>query len=107
MKRRKFIQNTGYAGLGMGLSSTKGMLRSSTQNDTTTIGMIGLDTSHCPAFTKILNNEDTDPEVLGLQVTHAYPYGSKTIESSYSRIPKYTAEMKEMGVEISDSMQVY
>lgn len=104
MERRKFIQNTGYAGLGISLFSTKGMLHAATQTDTISIGMIGLDTSHCTAFTKILNTEDTDPEVKGFQVTHAYPYGSKTIESSYSRIPKYTAEMTKMGVEISDSI---
>ena len=31
-------------------------------------------------------------------VVAAYPHGSADIESSVSRIPKYTAQMQEMGV---------
>ena len=104
MERRKFLQNTGYASLGMGFLAKKGLLSLNSEGDDIKVGMIGLDTSHCPAFTKIFNTENTDPEFLGFQVTHAYPYGSKTIESSFSRIPKYTDEVKALGVEISDSI---
>jgi predicted dehydrogenase len=38
------------------------------------------------------------------RVVAAYPYGSRDIESSASRIPKYTAEVKEMGLEVVDSI---
>ena len=68
------------------------------------LGMIGLDTSHCIAFTKVLNDEDAKPDVTGCRVVCAYPHGSKDIESSASRIPKYTDEMKALGVEITESV---
>lgn len=78
---------------------------SSAQGDETLrIGIIGLDTSHVPAFTKAFNKEPADPEMQNCRVVAAYPYGSKTVESSYSRIPKYTKELKELGIDIVDSV---
>lgn len=68
------------------------------------IGVIGLDTSHAPAFAKILNAEDAAEEVSGCKVVAAYPYGSADIESSASRIPGYTEQFKELGIEIVDSI---
>lgn len=68
------------------------------------VGMIGLDTSHAVAFTKDMNREPADAEMQGCRVVAAYPYGSRTIESSASRIPKYTEEMRELGIEIVDSI---
>ena len=68
------------------------------------IGMIGLDTSHCGAFAKALNDPEAKPELAGCRVTCAYPFGSRDIESSASRIPKYTADMRAMGVEITGSI---
>lgn len=68
------------------------------------VGMIGLDTSHSIAFTKVLNDAAAADEVANCKVTIAYPYGSRKIESSYSRIPGYTEQMKEMGVEIAESI---
>lgn len=68
------------------------------------VGIIGLDTSHAIAFTKLLNAEDKKEEFKDFQVVAAYPYGSKTIVSSYERIPGYIEQVKEMGVEISPSI---
>ncbi len=69
------------------------------------LGIIGLDTSHVPAFTKEFHREPVaDPALAGFRVVIAYPQGSADIESSASRIPKYTAEMREMGIEIADSI---
>lgn len=68
------------------------------------VGIIGLDTSHVPAFIKAFNKEPADPEMMNCRVVAAYPYGSRTIESSSSRIPKYTAEVKELGLEVVDSI---
>lgn len=70
------------------------------------IGIIGLDTSHTPAFTKLLNAEadEKKPQYKDFTVVAAYPYGSKSIKSSYERIPKYTEELKEYGVEIVSSI---
>lgn len=70
------------------------------------LGIIGLDTSHAIAFTQDLNRQQADPEMLGCRVIAAYRYGSRTIESSASRIPKYTEEIRGLGVEIVDSIDV-
>lgn len=69
------------------------------------VGIIGLDTSHSPAFVKAFNAAAAAPELKGYRVVAAYPYGSRTIESSYSRIPAYTEEVRELGVEIVGSIR--
>jgi predicted dehydrogenase len=68
------------------------------------VGIIGLDTSHATAFTKELNNPQAAPELAGCRVVAAYPKGSEDIESSVSRIPKYSDDVKKMGVEIVGSI---
>ncbi|GAA5509976.1 Gfo/Idh/MocA family protein [Novipirellula caenicola] len=74
--------------------------------DTLSIGIIGLDTSHAIAFTKEFNQAPSQPELANCRVVAAYPYGSRDIESSTSRIPKYTEAIKAMDVEIVDSIDV-
>ena len=69
------------------------------------LGIIGLDTSHVPAFTKEFHKDPVaDPALEGFRVVAAYPFGSADIESSASRIPKYTAEVRAMGVEVVASI---
>ncbi|MEC8432187.1 MAG: hypothetical protein VXZ54_04560, partial [Planctomycetota bacterium] len=68
------------------------------------VGIIGLDTSHSIAFTKVLNAPDAEEDVANCKVVCAYPKGSPDIESSTSRVPAYTEQMKDMGVEIVDSI---
>ncbi len=68
------------------------------------IGIIGLDTSHSPAFTKLINAVDKSPAYEGFQIVAAYPYGSRTIEFSYNRIPGFTKQVEEYGVEIVSSI---
>lgn len=68
------------------------------------IGIIGLDTSHSIAFTKFINGADKKEEYKDFQIVAAYPYGSKSIKSSYDRIPGYIEQVKEMGVEIVSSI---
>jgi predicted dehydrogenase len=68
-------------------------------------GIIGLDTSHVLAFTKTLNADPQKAEVMGVRMVAAYPQGSKDIESSVKRVPEYTAKVKEMRVEIVDSIE--
>ena len=67
------------------------------------IGIIGLDTSHAIAFTKELNAAKPADDIAGCPIVAAYPHGSADIESSVSRIPDYTKQMRELGVEIVDS----
>ncbi len=68
------------------------------------IGVIGLDTSHAPAFAKSFNAADAGPEFNGFRVVAAYPQGSKDIESSTSRVPGYVEQFKAMNIEIVDSI---
>jgi len=65
------------------------------------VGIIGTDTSHVPAFTKILNDA-TDPQhIVGARVVAAFKGGSKDLENSISRVDGYAAEIqKKYGVEI-------
>ena len=63
------------------------------------IGIIGCDTSHVIAFTKIMNV--TKAEFCGdFRVVAAYQWGSKDIASCTNRYEKYLPELREMGVEI-------
>lgn len=68
------------------------------------IGIIGLDTSHSVAFTRFLNGDDKKEEFKDFRIVAAYPYGSKTIESSYKRIPEYIEQVKALEVEIVPSI---
>ena len=68
------------------------------------VGIIGLDTSHAIAFTKILNAADAADDVARCRVVAAYPKGSPDIQSSVSRVPGYTEQVKAMGVEIVESI---
>lgn len=68
------------------------------------VGVIGLDTSHSEAFIRLLNAADPEPQYAGFKVVAAYPYGSKTIESSVKRIPEYTEGAKKNGVKITSSI---
>ncbi|WP_418892562.1 Gfo/Idh/MocA family protein [Limibacterium fermenti] len=68
------------------------------------IGIIGLDTSHSVAFTKFINGEGNNGEFKDFAVVAAYPYGSRTIKSSYERIPQYIEDVKKEGVEITSSI---
>ncbi len=68
------------------------------------LGIIGLDTSHAPAFVKILNGENDDPAYAGFKIVAAYPYGTTRIESSAKRIPGYIEEVKKFDVKIVGSI---
>lgn len=68
------------------------------------IGIIGLDTSHATAFTKLINS-GTEEWAEGFKVIAAYPYGSKVIPSAYNRIPEYSEIVKQHGVEVVDSIE--
>ncbi len=104
LNRRKFLGSIAATGLGMSMLGKPSFASHSEKSKDKKIGVIGLDTSHGPNFTRVINDPDGGPEVSGFTVTAAYPYGSRNIESSYSRIPQYTGEFKEMGIEIVDSI---
>jgi predicted dehydrogenase len=69
------------------------------------IGIIGLDTSHCVAFTSILHNPDNTGALAGFRVVAAFPGGSPDIPASRDRVEGFTKTMREKyGVEIVDSI---
>ena len=70
------------------------------------LGMIGLDTSHVVAFTKVLNTPDDPNHVPGGKVIAAFKGGSMDLPSSYERVDKYTQQLQdEYGVKIVDSIE--
>jgi predicted dehydrogenase len=77
----------------------------SAATDSIRIGIIGLDTSHVLAFTREFQRQPpSDPAIAGFRVVAAYPHGSSDIESSASRIPQYTSDIAELGVQVVDSI---
>jgi len=69
------------------------------------IGMIGLDTSHCPTFTGLLNNAASEYHVPGGVVIGAYPGGSDLFSLSRNRVDTYTEQMqREFGIQIYGSI---
>jgi predicted dehydrogenase len=68
------------------------------------IGLIGLDTSHAPAFTKLLNDPSHPHHVKGGRVVAAFPGGSPDFALSRDRVEAFTAQVKDEGqVQILDS----
>ena len=67
------------------------------------VGIIGCDTSHAIAFTKLMNVEKS-PDCRGATVVAAYQWGSRDIVSATNRYPKYLAQLREMDVEIVPSI---
>jgi hypothetical protein len=70
-----------------------GYLTFTVQAEDLRIGMVGLDTSHVTAFTRILNDKSAKDHIHGGKVVAAVKDSSPDIESSYSRVEKYTAEL--------------
>jgi predicted dehydrogenase len=70
------------------------------------VGIIGTDTSHVPAFAKLLNGDASAPDhVAGARVVAAYKGGSKDIEESISRVDGFAETIRtQWGVEIVDSI---
>jgi predicted dehydrogenase len=70
------------------------------------VGIIGLDTSHVIAFTRLLNDPAHEKHVPGTRVIAAFKGGSADIESSYSRVDGYTKQLQDdFGVEIVPTIE--
>ena len=71
------------------------------------IGMIGLDTSHAPEFTRRLNDPQDKNHVPGGKVVAAFKGGSPDlVEASWARVEGYTKELQEKyGVKIYDTIE--
>lgn len=70
------------------------------------VGFIGLDSSHCIAFTELLHRADGPPEFAGIRIVAAFPGGSPDFPLSRDRVQGYTEQMQHMGVEIVNSIEI-
>ena len=69
------------------------------------IGIIGLDTSHVPAFTGLFNDPKAEGDLAGFKVVAGFPGGSPDVKSSYTRVEMFTKQIQEKyGVEIVGSI---
>jgi predicted dehydrogenase len=59
------------------------------------VGLIGLDTSHVTAFTRLLNDPSHADHVPGARVVAAYKGGSPDIDASASRVEGFTTELRD------------
>jgi predicted dehydrogenase len=66
-------------------------------------GIIGLDTSHVPAFTKLFNGPKADGDLAGIKVVVGYP-GGTDMPASATRVEKFTQNLRDIGVEIVDTI---
>ncbi len=66
-------------------------------------GIVGLDTSHVPAFTKVFNDPKAAGDLAGITVVAAYP-GGTDMPASKDRVGKFTEQIREMGVEIVETI---
>lgn len=71
-----------------------GLTAASAQDTDLRIGLIGLDTSHAVAFTRILNDASHKDHIKGGRVVAAYRGGSPDVFLSYSRIDGFEAELR-------------
>jgi hypothetical protein len=70
------------------------------------VGIIGLDTSHVTAFTALLNDPSNPNHVPGARVVAAYRGGSPDVESSATRIDRFTSELQtKWNVELVGSIE--
>ncbi len=69
-------------------------------------GIIGLDTSHVVAFTKVLNDPKSNGDLAGIRVVAAFPGGSPDVASSRDRVAGFTKQLRDdFKVEIADSIE--
>ena len=100
--RRSFIKSGAISGIG--IVTAPSLFGSLNAPAGRRVGIIGLDTSHSIAFTKTLNAPNAGDKYSNYKVVAAYPKGSLDIKSSVDRIEGYIGQVKEMGVEITNSI---
>ncbi len=70
------------------------------------IGIIGMDTSHVPAFTKLINDAAAPDHVPGGKVVAAFKSSSPDIPSSADRVEEYTTVMqRDFGVKFVPTIE--
>lgn len=89
----------------LGLLGIPLLLTPDLKADPLRIGVIGLDTSHAEQFTMRLNDPANPNHVPGGRVVAAFPSGSPDLPESSTRLPEFTATLKDKyGVRMVDSI---
>ncbi len=78
---------------------------SQTGSKTLRAGIIGLDTSHAPAFAELLNGPQAVGDLARVRIVAAFPGGSPDIPASADRVAGYTKQYRDLGIEIVDSVE--
>lgn len=68
------------------------------------VGMIGLDTSHVVAFTKLVNDPDAAGELAQITIAAGFPGGNPEFPLSRDRVNRFTEQLRGMDVEIVASI---
>lgn len=69
------------------------------------VGMVGLDTSHCEAFAKILHDEAYEYHLPGARIVGVYPGGSPHFAKSHERVQGFTDTLHQRyGAKIYDDI---
>ncbi|MFM7055850.1 MAG: Gfo/Idh/MocA family oxidoreductase [Planctomycetota bacterium] len=78
-------------------------------HDPLRIGFVSLDSSHCTAFTRLLQEASADPAdpwgLAGAAITVGWPGGSPDFPLSHDRVDGFTAEMQSLGVRMAASVE--
>lgn len=86
--------------LALALSVTFGFSQDAKEEKVIRVGIVGLDTSHVPAFTRLFNsNKDNNEDLAGIRVVVGYPGGTE-MPASKNRVQKFTDGLRAAGVEI-------
>lgn len=105
INRRDFIKISALTGVGLATSGVS-VFGKPDLPPGLRVGIIGLDTSHCIAFTNALNASDAGSEFGGYKVTAAWPTsGSSDLHASINRLAGFTKQVKQQGVEIVGSLE--
>lgn len=93
------MKTTALGSLGVGLTGPLNTAYGLSKQEEMHIGIVGMDTSHCVAFTRYIHSLNS-----GFKVVAAFTTVAKDIPACYNRVDKFKAELKGMGVEIMDSV---
>jgi predicted dehydrogenase len=97
------MRNVTWAVL-LGLALVTSAERAQGEDKVLKAGVIGLDTSHAPAFARLLNGPEATGDLAGVRVVAAFPGGSSDIPPSADRVKGYTEEFQKMSIEIVPSI---
>lgn len=104
--RRNFVRTTAIAAALAFTSKSAAALIKNDLIEGKSVGIIGLDTSHCIAFAKALNDPNAGTQFAGYKVVAAYPTeGSSDLPSSINRLTGFTEEVRQQGVVIVGSIE--